>query len=106
MELTVREYEIAEYVTKDLSQKMIASRLFISPGTVKTHVDNIKRKWGVSTSIGIAVKYLQSLDFPKKFVLASFFLCIQAVMIFENPEMNLRKLKTSSKTVKVRRNEA
>lgn len=106
MDLTTREYQVAEYVAKDLSQKMIAVRLFISPGTVKTHVDNIKKKLGVATSVGIAVKYVQSLEFPKKFVLASFFLCIQVGMILENPEIDLRRSKTSTRVVKVRRYEA
>ena len=90
-DLTNREYEIAGLITKDLSQKMIADKLCISPGTVHKHNANIREKWNVKTSVGIAVKYLQSLEHPKKFILASLFLLIQGYCIATVQKIELRK---------------
>jgi LuxR family maltose regulon positive regulatory protein len=42
--LSNREIDILHLLAKDLSNKEIASRLFIAPETVKTHLQNIYRK--------------------------------------------------------------
>lgn len=44
--LTVRELEILSHVASGLSNAEIAERLFLGPGTVRTHVENILRKVG------------------------------------------------------------
>jgi len=44
--LTRREKEILQLVAKDYSNREIASNLFISEPTVKTHVSSILRKLG------------------------------------------------------------
>jgi predicted ATPase/DNA-binding CsgD family transcriptional regulator len=44
--LSPREQTVAELVTKGLTNREIAERLFISPRTVETHVENIRRKLG------------------------------------------------------------
>ena len=46
--LTAREHEILDLITAGLSNKEIATRLFIGVPTVKTHVHNILRKLGAS----------------------------------------------------------
>jgi DNA-binding NarL/FixJ family response regulator len=47
-ELTPRELEVAKLMLKDLRDKEIARRLFISHSTAKKHVIAIRRKLGVS----------------------------------------------------------
>lgn len=42
--LSVREYEVLIEITKGLSNKEIAERLFISENTIKTHVSNVLLK--------------------------------------------------------------
>lgn len=42
--LTQREKEVFIYANEGLRNKEIAVRLFISPGTVKKHFDNIFKK--------------------------------------------------------------
>ncbi|MBB4918980.1 response regulator [Streptosporangium saharense] len=54
--LTDREVEIAGKVAEGMTNSDIAAKLFISPGTVKTHVASIQRKLGVRNRVGIAVK--------------------------------------------------
>ncbi|MEV1022326.1 response regulator transcription factor [Streptomyces sp. NPDC050264] len=54
--LTPRETEIAGKVAEGLTNADIAALLFISPGTVKTHVAAVQRKLGVRNRVGIAVK--------------------------------------------------
>ncbi|MFG3254166.1 response regulator [Streptomyces sp. NPDC048172] len=54
-ELTAREKEIAGHVAQGLTNADIARALFISPGTVKTHVAAIQRKLGVRNRVGVAV---------------------------------------------------
>jgi DNA-binding CsgD family transcriptional regulator len=46
--LTTREAEILELVAAGLTNAAIAERLWISPGTVKKHLDNIYAKLGVA----------------------------------------------------------
>nr|WP_199442864.1 response regulator transcription factor [Umezawaea beigongshangensis] len=53
--LTEREIEIAGKVAEGQTNADIATLLFISAGTVKTHVAAIQRKLGVRNRVGIAV---------------------------------------------------
>ncbi|MFH8589063.1 response regulator [Streptomyces celluloflavus] len=53
--LTERETEIAGQVGEGKTNADIARDLFISAGTVKTHVASIQRKLGVRNRVGIAV---------------------------------------------------
>jgi DNA-binding CsgD family transcriptional regulator len=46
--LTTRELEILELVAVGLTNAAIAERLWISPGTVKKHLDNVYAKLGVA----------------------------------------------------------
>jgi pimeloyl-ACP methyl ester carboxylesterase/DNA-binding CsgD family transcriptional regulator len=52
--LTGRELEVAELVTEGLTNQAIARRLSVAPRTVETHVENIRRKLGVSSRTQIA----------------------------------------------------
>ena len=45
--LTERELEILNLLSRRLSNKGIAERLFIAPGTVKRHTNTIYRKFNV-----------------------------------------------------------
>jgi DNA-binding CsgD family transcriptional regulator len=99
--LTRRELEIAQYVAKDLSEKMIASKLFIAPGTVHKHTSNIRKKWEVNTAVGIAVKYLQTLENPKNFILGCFFLCIQSFIICTDFDYEMRRRSASKRILKI-----
>jgi DNA-binding CsgD family transcriptional regulator len=53
--LTRREREIAELVSSGLSNKQIATRLFISKRTVDAHVDHIYGKLEISSRVQLAV---------------------------------------------------
>jgi HD-GYP domain-containing protein (c-di-GMP phosphodiesterase class II)/DNA-binding CsgD family transcriptional regulator len=55
MGLTVREVEVLRSLARGLSEKQIAKALFISPGTVHTHVMHIYEKTGLSTRAGVAL---------------------------------------------------
>ncbi|MFJ9695820.1 response regulator [Kitasatospora sp. NPDC101183] len=54
--LTAREAEVAGKVAEGKTNADIAGELFISAGTVKTHVASIQRKLGVRNRVGIAVR--------------------------------------------------
>lgn len=41
LEITSREYEVLELIAKGLSNKEIATTLFLSESTIKTHVSNL-----------------------------------------------------------------
>jgi len=53
--LTNRERQIAALVCSGLSNKMIAHRLTLSEGTVKTHVHGIFQKLGVRSRCELIV---------------------------------------------------
>jgi DNA-binding CsgD family transcriptional regulator len=52
--LTSREAEILELVAAGLTNAAIAERLWISPGTVKKHLDNVYAKLGVANRTAAA----------------------------------------------------
>jgi len=54
--LTAREVEIIQLIEKELSNKQIAEKLFLSERTVETHRKNIFRKTNTASVIGL-VKY-------------------------------------------------
>ncbi|MCL6580473.1 MAG: response regulator transcription factor [Firmicutes bacterium] len=53
--LTRQEIQVLRLVGLGLTNKDIASRLFISENTVKTHVAHLLRKVGVSNRTGLAI---------------------------------------------------
>ena len=52
--LTRREREIAELISRGLTNRQIAARLFISERTVDTHVGRILAKLGCATRAQVA----------------------------------------------------
>jgi len=52
--LTAREAEVARLVAVGRTNSEIGGELYISPGTVKTHLANIQAKLGVTNRVGIA----------------------------------------------------
>jgi len=52
--LTAREQEVAELVAEGLTNADIGAELFISPGTVKTHLMHLQKKLKVRNRVGIA----------------------------------------------------
>jgi non-specific serine/threonine protein kinase len=52
--LTPRELEITEFVAQGLTNRQIAEHLFISPGTVRIHVERILSKLGRTSRVQIA----------------------------------------------------
>ena len=54
--LTAREIEIVQLIEKELSNKEIAKKLFLSERTIETHRKNIFRKTNTSSVMGL-VKY-------------------------------------------------
>jgi len=57
--LTVREGEIVRSVALGLSNAEVATRLGITEGTVKTHLNNIFKKLGVRDRVGLVLHALQ-----------------------------------------------
>lgn len=58
-DLSNREFEVVEQLTKGLSNKKIATQLFVSESTIKTHLSNIYTKLEVSNRVQ-AINKLQS----------------------------------------------
>lgn len=59
IELTGREQEVIQLVAEGLSNKEIAALLYLSPRTVKFHLDNIYSKLGVNTRTEAAIYALR-----------------------------------------------
>jgi DNA-binding CsgD family transcriptional regulator len=57
--LTAREREILDLVTEGSTNAEIAERLWVSPGTVRKHLDNVYAKLGVHTRTAAAAALLR-----------------------------------------------
>lgn len=67
-QLTRREREVAELVAQGLTNPQVAERLFVSPGTVRGHVEHILGKLGLTSRVQIAtwlVAQHETADFEK-----------------------------------------
>ncbi|MFE6039256.1 ATP-binding protein [Streptomyces sp. NPDC056452] len=58
--LTAREREVAEMVAEGLTNQAIATRLYLSPRTVETHLSRVFRKTDVATRAGLAALMARS----------------------------------------------
>ncbi|HEV8403496.1 MAG TPA: LuxR C-terminal-related transcriptional regulator [Candidatus Limnocylindrales bacterium] len=53
-QLTIREREVADLVAEGLTNRQIGTALFVSPGTVRMHVERILGKLGLTSRVQIA----------------------------------------------------
>lgn len=60
LELTDRQVEILEQMSRGLSYKAIADQLFISPATVRKHIENIYEKLHVHNKVQAVQKAVQN----------------------------------------------
>lgn len=60
--LTAREAEILDFIARGFTSKQIARQLNISPYTVNTHRDNLRRKLGAHNGAQLA-SYRATLQF-------------------------------------------
>ncbi|GAA4895553.1 hypothetical protein GCM10023311_20370 [Flaviramulus aquimarinus] len=60
LEITPREYEVLQAISEGLSNKEIATKLFLSESTIKTHVSNVLLKLN-------AKRRTQALQIAKKY---------------------------------------
>lgn len=58
--LTDREKDIVRLISKGLSNKEIANKLFLSEGTIKNHITSILSKMDLKHRTQIAIEYLNS----------------------------------------------
>jgi len=61
-DLTRREYEVLQLMTKGSTNREIAASIFLSEETVKSHVKRILQKFGVANRGQAVATYLESLD--------------------------------------------
>jgi LuxR family transcriptional regulator, regulator of acetate metabolism len=61
-DLTRREYEVLQLMTKGATNREIATAMFLSEETVKSHVKRILQKFGVANRGQAVATYLESLD--------------------------------------------
>ncbi|WP_142783396.1 response regulator transcription factor [Changchengzhania lutea] len=65
--LTNRENEVVAEISKGYTVKEAATRLFISPSTVDTHIKKSKKKSGARTLAHLSAMFVLSLENPKGF---------------------------------------
>jgi DNA-binding CsgD family transcriptional regulator len=102
MKLTKTEHKIAELVTRGYSEKEIASQLYVSPKTIHNHTYNIRKKWDARSAVDVCRKFILSLENPKEYFAALFFLLIQINMTFASVDIDMRKTPRRSRTKIVR----
>lgn len=63
--ISKRETEIIECLTHGMSEKEIGEKLYISPKTVNNHLDNIRKKIGVSKNTELIAYYVATIKGQK-----------------------------------------
>lgn len=69
--LSNREAEVAELVTKGLSNKEVANQLFVTEKTVKFHLTNIYKKMNLKSRAQLIVWCMPHLSFQESDVTAA-----------------------------------
>jgi len=64
-QLTKREIEILEHLSKGKTYQVIAKELFISPKTVRSHIENIYKKLNVHSKVAASEVALRNKWFTK-----------------------------------------
>lgn len=91
MELSQREYAVADLLSQGRTEKEIASMLFISPKTVNNHKSNIRNKWGARNTADIVRKYILQLEDPKRYFTSIGLLAIQIMIILNAGVFDMRR---------------
>lgn len=88
--ITRRESEVMECLSHGLTEKEIGDKLFISPKTVNNHLDNIRKKIGVTKNIEIVAYYIATLRGKKfdlkllrEYGISIFILCLNVCRLNE-----------------------
>lgn len=88
--ITRREQDIIEYLSHGMTEKEIGEKLFISPKTVNNHLDNIRKKIGVSKNIEIVAFHIATLrgkkfdlNLLREYGISVFILCLNVCMLNE-----------------------
>ena len=76
--------------------KEVASKLFISENTGKTHLKNMLEKYDAKSMCELVYKVLKQ----NKDLLAMLLVVFQIFITFQNPEIELRRTNTASRIVK------
>ena len=107
MNISSREYQIAELIAWGATDKEVAQELFISPETAKTHRKNILKKIGGHNAADLTRWFFQkkcrvSLGVNPRQIrhLAFAFLILVAIGEYTNQDMirTLRPVRTTSRT--------
>lgn len=103
-ELSDTENRVAEWLTRGLSEKEIAEKMFVSRDTIHTHTYNIRKKLNARCAVDVARKFILSLENPGRFFTVLAFLIIQGNIVFAHPDMDLRRsTRTSTRIVRTSR---
>jgi DNA-binding CsgD family transcriptional regulator len=62
VELTAREQEVLAWVARGKTNAEIARLLWLSPATVRKHLENVYAKLGVSTRTAAVARFLGLLE--------------------------------------------
>lgn len=103
MELTSREYEIAELIALGYSEKEVASKLFVSDVTVHNHTYNIRKKNKLRSCVDIAREFILSLDNPKQYFASLALLVVQLFIVFDSITYEVKRAPKVVKTAKYSR---
>ena len=63
--LSTREVQVLDFLSRGLTEKEIAGKLFISSATVNNHTRHIREKFGLSKNTEM---FLQCMQMPQKFI--------------------------------------
>lgn len=89
--LTDREIEVVHELALGFTEKEAASRLFVSAVTVHNHTYNMRKKTNCRSNLDLVVKFILSLENPKKYFAALLFMIIQFGVVVDVHQEEVRR---------------
>ncbi len=102
-QLTDREREIVKELALGYTEKEAASNLFVATVTVHNHTYNMRKKTNSRSNLELVVKFILSLEDPKKYFAAILFLILQFGIIGYSQKMDLRRVPRNFKEARFSR---
>ena len=103
LQLTKSEERVIKLKARGFLAKQICDKLYLSIHTVKMHTKNALKRNNVTNGFELVARYAITHPDLFKTVIVALFLSIQSFMIIDHTDYDLRRVRKTTKIVKVKK---